>query len=136
MVLQQLPVGRRPVLAPLISVDQELVGFEPALPQGPVQGLQHQRRFYGGAHGPADHTAAVLIDPDRRVTPIRTPAQIGDVTSPSAVECKGQKILLQEVLSDICGPAAAVAAGPEPSPGLGLEHGPAHQPSNPMSAHL
>jgi hypothetical protein len=126
VVLQQLPVGRRPVLAPLIGVDQELVGFDLALPQSPIQGLQHQRRFYGGAYGPADHTAAVQIDPDSQVTPICTPVQIGDVTSPSAVECKGQKMVLHEVLGVICGPAAAVAAGPQMSPGFGLEHGPAH----------
>ena len=93
-------------------------------------------RSWSDAHGPADHTAAVQIDPDRQVPPTRCCPEIGDVTSPAAVGCKGRKVLLQEVLGDTCGPAAAVAAGLEPSPGLGLEHGPAHQPGNPMPAHL
>ncbi len=50
VALQQLPVGRGAVLAALTGVDQKLIEFDLAVPQGPVQGLQHQ----GGAHGPAD----------------------------------------------------------------------------------
>ena len=44
---QQLPVGHRPVLAPLIGVNQELIRFDLAVPQSPVEGLQHQRGFHG-----------------------------------------------------------------------------------------
>jgi len=65
VVFQQLPVGRCPVLAPLVRVDQKLIGFDLAVSQSPVQGLQHQGGLHGGAHGPADHTAAVQVDPDR-----------------------------------------------------------------------
>ena len=86
--------------------------------------------------GPADHTPAVEVDPDRQITPTRTRADVGDVTGPATVGSKGRKVLPQEVLGDTCGPGAAVAAGSEPSPGLGLEHGPAHQTRNPVAAHL
>lgn len=40
--VQQLPVGRGAVLAALIGLDQELIGFDLAVAQGPVQGFQHQ----------------------------------------------------------------------------------------------
>ena len=60
---QQLPVGGRPVLAPLVRMNQQLIGFDLTVSQGPVESLQHQRGFHGGAHGPADYTSAVQIDP-------------------------------------------------------------------------
>ena len=59
VALQQLPVGHGPILAALIGVDQELIGFYLAVTEGPVEGLQHQRGLHRGAHGPADHAAAV-----------------------------------------------------------------------------
>lgn len=108
-------------LTPLIRVDQELVGFNLPVPQGPVEGLQHQRRLHGRAHGPADHTAAVQVDPDGQIPPARCGADVSDVTGPGAVGRQGREVLLQQVLSDSSGPTAAVAAWPEPAPGLGLE---------------
>jgi len=88
-------VGRCPVLAPLIGVDQELVGFDLAVPQGPVQGLQHQRGLHRGAHGPADHAAAVKVDPDRQVSPACCGADVGDITGPTAVGGCWAELLLQ-----------------------------------------
>jgi hypothetical protein len=40
-------------------VDQELIGFDLAVAQGPVEGFQHQGGLHGGADGPADYPAAV-----------------------------------------------------------------------------
>jgi hypothetical protein len=62
VALKKLPVGRSPVLASLIRMDQELIGLNLPVTQRLVQGLLHQRGFHAGAHGPADHTAAVQID--------------------------------------------------------------------------
>lgn len=118
---QQLPVRGCPVLAPLIGVDQELIGFDLAVSQSPVEGLQHQRRLHGGAHGPADDAAAVQVDPDRQIPPTGCGADVGDVTGPAAVGCQGRELLLQQVLGHTTGPVALVPAWPEPAPGLGLE---------------
>jgi len=62
-IFQQLPIGRCPLLAALVGVDQKLIGFDLAVPQGPVEGFQHQGGLHGGAHGAADHAAAVQVDP-------------------------------------------------------------------------
>jgi len=75
---QQLPVGRCPVLAPLIRVDQALIGFDLAVYQSPVQGLEHQRRLHSAAHGPADHAAAVQVDPYGQIPPTGCGADVGD----------------------------------------------------------
>jgi len=97
------------------------------------------------APSPADHTAAVQIDPlcsahlsvrHRQVPPTRTRAEIGDVTSPAAVGSKGRKVLLQMILRNSGALTAAVAARSEPSPGPGFEHSPAHETRHPMPAHL
>ena len=104
VALQQLPVGRRSVLAPLIGIDQELIGFDLAVTEGPVEGLQHQCSLHRGAHGPADHAAAVQIDPDRQVSPACCGADVGDVTSPTAVGGCWAELLLQQVLGHTTGP--------------------------------
>ena len=118
---QQLPVRRCPVLAPLVRVDQELIGFDLAVPQSPVEGLQHQRGLHGGAHGPADHAAAVQVDPYRQVSPACCGADVGDVTGPAAVGSCWAELLLQQVLCDSGCLAAGGAAWPEPAAGFGLE---------------
>jgi len=118
---QQLPVRRCPVLAPLVRVNQELIGFDLAVPQSPVEGFQHQRGLHGGAHGPADHAAAVQFDPDRQVPPTGCGADVGDVTSPAAVGCCWAELLLQQVLDRTTGPVACVPTRPVPASGLGLE---------------
>jgi hypothetical protein len=59
-----LPVGRCPLLAPLIGVDQELARFDLTVPQNPVEGLKHQGGLYGGANGPTDHAEDVQVDSD------------------------------------------------------------------------
>jgi len=43
-------------------VDQELIRFEPAVFQGPVEGLKLQGDLHGAARGPAEHTAGVQDD--------------------------------------------------------------------------
>ena len=121
VVFQQLPVGRRPVLAPLVCVDQELIGCDLAVPQSPVEGLQHQCGLHGGAHGPADHTAAVQVDPDGQVPPAVAGADVGDVTGPAAVGSCWAELLLQQVFNHSSSLGAAVSAWPEPATGLGLE---------------
>lgn len=118
---QQLPVGHGPILAALIGVDQELLGFDLTVPQSPVQGLQHQRGLHRGAHSPADYAAAVKVDPDRQIPPSGCGADVGDVTSPAVVRCQGRKVLLQQVLRDPRGLTAVVATSPEATPGLGPE---------------
>ncbi len=57
--LEQLPVHPRSAMSPLNRLDQELIRFDMAVPQNPVQGLQHQRGLNGRAHGPNDHATAV-----------------------------------------------------------------------------
>lgn len=121
VVFQQLPVGRCPVLAPLVRVNQELIGCDLAVPQSPVEGFQYQRGLHGGAHGPADHAAAVQVDPDRQVPPARCGVDVSDVTGPAAVGCCWAELLLQQVLRDSGSRTGAVAARSEPAPGLGLE---------------
>ncbi len=58
--LQQLPMARGWVLAALIGVDQELIGFDWAV-----------------AQGPADHPVAVQTDPDRQVPRAVAGADVG-----------------------------------------------------------
>ena len=74
---QQLPVGRRSVLAPLIGMNQELVRFDVAMPQSQVEGLQHQR----GLHCRSHHPSGVQIDLDSQVPPPRCGAEVGDVAA-------------------------------------------------------
>ena len=78
VVVQQLSVALCEVLAALIGVDQELIGFDLAVAQGPVEAHQHQGGHHGGAHGPADHPAAVQIDPDHQIPPVAARADVGD----------------------------------------------------------
>ena len=120
-IFQQLPIGRCAVLAPLIGVDQALIGFDLAVSQSPVQGLQHQRRLHRGAHGPADHAAAVQVDPDRQIPPARCGTDVGDVTGPAAVGRCWAELSLQQVLCHTTCSVAWVPARPEPPSGLGLE---------------
>jgi hypothetical protein len=56
-----------------------------------------------------------------QIPPSGCGADVGDVTSPTAVGCKGGKVLLQQVIRDPRGLTAVVATRPEPTPGLGLE---------------
>lgn len=67
-VFQQLPVGRWPVLAPLICIHQKLLRFCLTQAKSPIEDLQHQRGFHGGAHGPAEG-----IDIAPEVVPQRGP---------------------------------------------------------------
>ena len=133
--LQQLPVGRSPVLAALVRVDQELLRFDLAVPKSPVEGFQDQGGLHGGAHSPADHSAAVQIDPDSEVPPAAAGADVGDVTGPAAVGCRWVELLLEQVLSHSGGLAATVAAWPESAPGLGLECRQTHEPGDTVPAH-
>jgi hypothetical protein len=61
-VHQQLPLGRGPLLTSMIGVDQELIRFDSAVPQGSVEGLKHQGGLHDGAQGPAHNTSSVQID--------------------------------------------------------------------------
>ncbi len=135
VVLQQLSVALGAVLAALIGVDQELIGFDLAVAQGPVEGFQHQGGLHGGADGPADHPAAVWIDPDRQVPPAAARADVGDVTRPAAVGCCWAELLLQQVLSHSGGLAAAVSAWSEPMAGLGSQRGLVHESGDAVPAH-
>ncbi len=112
-----------------------MIGFDLALPQSPVEGLQHQRGLHGGAHGPVDHAAAVKVDPDRQVPPARCGADVGDVAGPGAFGGCWAELLLQQVLRNISGYAAAIAVWFEPSAGLYLEYGFAHEPGNASRVH-
>ena len=47
-LFQQLPVGRCPVLAHQIGMDL-LVGFDQAVPQGPIKSLHHQIGLHRGS---------------------------------------------------------------------------------------
>lgn len=81
MVFKQLPVGRRPVLASLVRMDQGLIEFNLAVPHGTVQAFQHQRAVDGGARCRTDHAAAGKVDPDSKVAPSVAGADISDATA-------------------------------------------------------
>lgn len=97
---QQLPVGRGPVMAPLISVDQGLIRFEPAVPQGPNEGLQQQVGLHGGTKGSAQQTSPVKIGPHCQIPPACRSADVGDVTAQTAVGGCWAELLIQRVLRD------------------------------------
>ncbi len=117
-------------------MDQELIRFDLAVPQRPVEGLQHQRGLHGRAHGPTDHPPAVQVDKDSQVPPASRGADVGDVTGPAAIGGCWVEVLLQQVLSHTRGLASTGSAGSEPAAGLGLERGCPHQPSNAVTTHL
>ena len=102
-------------------MDQELVGLDLTVPQGTVEGLEYQGDSMVAPMGPADHTPAVKIDPDRQVTPTCTRADVGDVTDPAAVGCCGAELLQQRVLGHATGTIFRVPARPEPTSGFSFE---------------
>jgi hypothetical protein len=119
---QQFAVGGGPVLAALIGMDQQLLGFQLALPQGPVEGLQYQRRLHRGTQAPADDTQAEQIHPHRQIAPPGCGADVGDVTGPATVRGRWGEVLLEQVLC-YASSTAGSAAGPEAPASLSAQAG-------------
>ncbi len=92
-----------------------MVRFDLAVPQSPVDGLQHEQGLHGGGHSPTDHPSALQIDPDSQVSAASCGSDVGDVTGPAAIGGYRADLLLQQVLRDSGGLAGAVAAWPESS---------------------
>ncbi len=104
MDLQQLQVGIGPILAALIGVNHQLIGFDLSVAKGPVERLQHQYGLHRGAHRPIHNPPAVEIDPlscvhlsvrHRQIAPATFGADGGHVTGPAAVGSWGCNVLLQ-----------------------------------------
>ena len=130
VALQKQAVVSSSVLAALIRVDQQLVRLNPAVTEGPVEGLNHQGGVHGPLQLPADDTPTEQIDPHRQVSPAAGGADVCDVAGPAAVRRRGLKVLQQQVLRHPAGAAAALTAGPERPAGSALEVGTSHEPGD------
>jgi hypothetical protein len=113
-------------------VDHQLLRFQPAVAQGPVEGFHYQGCIHAVSQLPANNTAAVPINPDRSVPPTSAGADVGDVTRPIEVRSWGLEVLLQQILHHPTGRAVGLGAGPERPAGLGPQGVEAHQPSDAM----
>ena len=94
-VAAALAEGDRGVLRSLVGMVDHAVG--PALPEGHVEGIEHEPCAQVVGHGPADHAAAEGIQHDGEEEEPGPGGDVGDVGAPKPIGCVGGEGALDQV---------------------------------------
>ena len=127
-----LAEGDRGVLRSLVGMVDHAVG--PALPEGHVEGIEHEPRAQVVGHGPAHHAAAEGIQHDGEEQEPGPGGDVGDVRDPEPIGCVGAEVALDQVRRRTgaripCRRPRPLASADAPQAGT------AHQSGDPLAAH-
>jgi len=104
------------------------------LPEGHVEGIEHEPRAQVIGHGPVDHAAAEGIQHDGEEQEPGPGRDVGDVRDPEPIGCVGGEVALDQVR---CRPGARIPCRRPRS--LASADAPqartAHQSGDPLAAH-